>query len=194
MSSIKKPQPILEEIVLDPAKTIMSKTNKKGVIEYANEYFMEVSGYEEFELIGQPHNIIRHPDMPKVIFKLMWEKLLNKENVHAVVKNLSKDGRFYWVITDFEVKTNDEGEISALFARRKAAPRATIAAVQNLYRKLVSIEEAKGVEFSQKYFEGFLEEKALDYEGYIESICDNTNFSNNDTQKEEKGLFSRIFS
>lgn len=64
----------------------MSKTNKKGVVEYANEYFMEISGYEEFELIGQPHNIIRHPDMPKVIFDLMWKKLLDKENIHALVK------------------------------------------------------------------------------------------------------------
>ena len=191
MSSFKKPQPILEEIVLDPAKTIMSKTNKKGIIEYANEYFMEISGYEEFELIGQPHNMIRHPDMPKVIFKLMWEKLLNKENVHAIVKNLSKDGRFYWVITDFEVRTDEEGEITALFARRKAAPRATIAAIQNLYRKLVSIEEAKNIEFSQKYFEGFLEEKGLDYEEYIESICFNN--KQPDAPK-EKGFFSKMFS
>ena len=171
MSKIVSPQPLLEEIVLDPNKTIMSKTNKKGVIEYANEYFMEVCGYEEFELIGQPHNIIRHPDMPKVIFKLMWEKLLNKENIHAVVKNLAKDGRFYWVITDFEVRTNEEGEITALFARRKAAPRSTIAAVENLYRKLVTIEEAKNVEVSQKYFEGFLEEKGMTYNEYIENIC-----------------------
>lgn len=75
---------------------------------------MQICGYEEFELIGQPHNIIRHPDMPKVIFDLVWKKLLNKENIHTLVKNLTKDGRFYWVITTFEVKTDKQGEITAV--------------------------------------------------------------------------------
>ncbi|MEJ2500674.1 MAG: PAS domain S-box protein, partial [Campylobacterales bacterium] len=62
------PQPVDEEIKLDPKKYIVSKTDPKGIIEYGNDYFVEISGYKESELIGQPHNIIRHPDMPKVVF------------------------------------------------------------------------------------------------------------------------------
>ncbi|MEJ2469266.1 MAG: PAS domain S-box protein, partial [Campylobacterales bacterium] len=68
------PQPVDEEIKLDPKKYIVSKTDPKGIIEYGNDYFVEISGYKESELIGQPHNIIRHPDMPKVVFKLMWDR------------------------------------------------------------------------------------------------------------------------
>ncbi len=65
MYKLTKPTPIEKEIKLDPSRMIMSKTDPKGIIEYANDYFMEISGYEEYELMGQPHNIIRHPDMPR---------------------------------------------------------------------------------------------------------------------------------
>ncbi|MEA2111286.1 MAG: PAS domain-containing protein [Campylobacterota bacterium] len=90
-----RPDPVNEEIVLDPKQYIVSKTDRKGVIEYGNEYFVEISGYKESELIGTPHNLIRHPDMPKVAFKMMWERILKGENFIAIVKNLAKDGRYY---------------------------------------------------------------------------------------------------
>ena len=91
-----------KEVTWDKTQVIMSKTNAFGIIEYANEVFVDVCGYEDYELMGQPHNIIRHPDMPKVIFKVLWENLKNGKNFHAIVKNLAKSGRYYWVITDFE--------------------------------------------------------------------------------------------
>lgn len=186
------PKAINEEIVVDPKKTIMSKTNKKGIIEYANEYFMEICGYDEFELIGQPHNIIRHPDMPKIIFKLMWEKLLKKENIHALIKNLTKDGKFYWVITTFEAKTDENGNIIALYAKRKAAPRAAIIIIEELYKKLISIEKVKGLEVSRKYFEGFLEEKNMDYDTFITSIVIQENSKEN-SKKNKKLVYDLIF-
>ncbi|WP_434657588.1 PAS domain S-box protein [Sulfurimonas sp. NW9] len=70
-----KPTPIDEEIQLDPKRYIVSETDEKGKITYANDYFQEVSGYTEEELLGQPHSIVRHPDMPKVVFKLLWETI-----------------------------------------------------------------------------------------------------------------------
>ncbi len=171
MKILKRPTPIHEEIALNPEKTIMSKTDARGVIEYANDYFMEISGYQEHELIGQPHNVIRHPDMPKVIFKWLWKRLLNKENMHAVVKNLSKDGRYYWVITDFEVKVNDKEEVISLFGRRKMPPRATVKIIKELYEKLLAIEQSSGVEVSEKYLIGYLEEKGKTYDEFIEDVC-----------------------
>ncbi|WP_062053433.1 PAS domain-containing protein [Aquimarina longa] len=197
MKILKRPAPINVEIPLDPKKTIMSKTDPKGIIEYANDYFMEISGYEEHELIGQPHNVIRHPDMPKVVFKWLWERLGEKKNMHAVVKNLAKDGRFYWVITDFEVKLDDTGEASSYFARRKAPPKKTIDLVSELYRKILSIEEARGVEVAEKYLIGFLEEKGMTYDEYIESICfteEKKPLDMKDLQyHKRKGLFVRMF-
>ncbi|MDY8137849.1 PAS domain-containing protein [Aquimarina sp. 2201CG5-10] len=197
MKALKRPTPVNEEIVLDPEQTIMSKTDPKGVIEYANDYFMEISGYEEYELIGQPHNLIRHPDMPKVIFKWLWKRLKSKENIHAVVKNLAKDGRYYWVITDFEVKLNDQGEIKSLFGRRKTPPRATIAIIKDLYQKLLSIEQAGGIEVSEKYLVGYLEEKGKTYDEFIEEICflhkEKTNDMKDLQYYKRKGLFVRMF-
>ncbi|QKX07608.1 PAS domain-containing protein [Aquimarina sp. TRL1] len=196
---MKYPTPLDEEIILDPQETIMSKTNPHGTIEYANDYFMNICGYEEHELIGKPHNIIRHPDMPKVIFKWLWERLKKKENIHALVKNLAKDGRYYWVITDFEVKCNEYGEIDSLFARRKAPPRKTIQLVRELYKKLLAIEKASGVEVSEKYLIGFLEEKGKTYDEFIEEVC----FMDKEKEKpldlkdlqyhKRKGLFVRLF-
>lgn len=88
--------PVNTEVHWDKSLELVSKTDKAGTIRYANEAFVNVSGYEEYELIGQPHNIIRHPDMPKVIFKLLWKNLLNGKDFHAVVKNMAKNGRYYW--------------------------------------------------------------------------------------------------
>jgi len=164
-------RPIIEkEIVLDPSKTIMSKTDPKGIIEYANDYFMEISGYEEYELMGQPHSIIRHPDMPKVIFKELWRRLKKGENIHALVKNRAKDGRFYWVLTDFEIKYNEQGEIVSYYARRKAAPGHAVYQIEKLYKTLRSIEMNQSVNVAERYFFGLLEEKGVDYDQFILSI------------------------
>ena len=80
--------PVNKEVAWDKTKTIMSKTDAKGVIEYVNQVFMDVCGYSEAELIGKPHNVIRHPDMPKTIFKILWDNIQKGINFHAIVKNL----------------------------------------------------------------------------------------------------------
>lgn len=197
MKTLKRPEPIDVEIILDPKKTIMSKTDPKGTIEYANDYFMEICGYEEHELIGQPHNVIRHPDMPKVVFKWLWEHLKAKKNIHALVKNLAKDGRYYWVITDFDVKLNEEGQIVSFFARRKAPPRKTIEKIDNLYKKILSIEKASGVDTSEKYLIGFLEEKGMSYDEFIEKICsleENKPYNPKELEyHRRKSVFTRMF-
>lgn len=155
------------EIKLDPSRTIMSKTDPRGIIEFANDYFMEICGYEEYELMGQPHNIIRHPDMPKIVFKLMWNRLNKGGNIHALVKNLAKDGRYYWVLTNFETKYDDEGIIVSHYARRKAAPGNAIYQVEKLYKTLRSIEKTQNMEVAERYFFGMLEEKGLTYDEFI---------------------------
>jgi PAS domain S-box-containing protein len=203
MNKLVRPTPLDREIKLDPSKVIMSKTNPKGIIEYANDYFMDICGYEEYELMGQPHNVIRHPDMPKVIFKLMWERLHKGENIYALVKNLAKDGRFYWVLTSFETKYNDEGEIISHYARRKAAPGNAVFQIEKLYKTLKAIEERQNPETAEKYFYGLLEEKGIDYDTFILKLLETSesNLNNyfgvqNDKaviKKNKSGLLHRMF-
>jgi len=160
-----KPTPIDEEIVLDPKRYIVSETDEKGKITYANDYFQEVSGYTEDELIGKPHSIVRHPDMPKVVFKLLWQTIGAGKNINAVVKNLAKDGRYYWIFTEFEIrKDTDTGEIIGYHASRKKISRHVIEIIAELYAKLLEIEKKDGVEASEKYLVSFLKEKGDDIE------------------------------
>ncbi len=161
-----------EEIMLNPKKYILSKTDTRGIIEYGNDYFVEISGYKENELIGQPHSIIRHPDMPKVIFKLLWQRIKSHENIIAIVKNRAKDGRYYWVITDFEIKTDKiTNKVTGYFAYRKAAPRSAIEQIEPLYKKLVDIESTSGVEGSLKYLVALLESQNKTYDQFIDEIA-----------------------
>ena len=160
-----KPTPIDEEIVLDPKRYIVSETDEKGKITFANDYFQEVSGYTEEELIGKPHSIVRHPDMPKVVFKLLWETIGAGKNINAVVKNLAKDGRYYWIFTEFEIrKDTDTGKIIGYHASRKKISRHVIEVIAKLYAKLLEIEKSEGVETSEKYLIAFLKEKGDDIE------------------------------
>ena len=78
-------------------EVITSRTDLNGNITYANELFCEISGYTLDELIGKPHNIVRHPDMPKSIYKELWETLKSGNQWTGIVKNLRKDKGFYWV-------------------------------------------------------------------------------------------------
>ncbi|VXC12267.1 Histidine kinase [Flavobacterium sp. 9AF] len=191
-----KPVLVDKEVAWDKTKVIMSKTDARGIIEYANEVFVDVCGYEDYELMGQPHNIIRHPDMPKVIFKVLWEKLQSGENFHAIVKNLAKSGRYYWVITDFEISRNEEGVIENYFARRKSVPQEVITNhIEPLYKKLLQIEAASGIQYSEKYLNGFLEERNKTYVQYIMELIYNHEKENVKAEKaeEEKGFFSRFF-
>jgi len=161
---MKKPTPIDEEIILDSKRYIISETDAKGKITYANDYFMEISGYSEDELIGKAHNIVRHPDMPKVVFKLLWETISQGKNINAVVKNMAKDGRYYWIFTEFEARKDADGEIVGYRADRKSISPHILEIIAGLYGELLAIEQKDGVEASEKYLVEFLKERGDDIE------------------------------
>lgn len=178
-----KPIPINEQIQLDKYKYILSRTDAKGVIQFGNDYFYEISGYSANEMIGQPHNMIRHPDMPKVIFKLMWDRLKQGKNIFAVVKNLAKDGRYYWVTTKFEIKKDPmDSSITGYMAYRQAAREQAVAKISKLYKELLEIEKSSGMEASEKYLVGFLESNRQTYDEFIDEVIGN------------KGAFKLFFS
>ena len=175
VAKMSKPTPTDNEIKLSTTKHIVSKTDDKGIIEYGNDYFVEISGYTEKELIGQPHSIIRHPDMPKVVFKMMWDRIKQGKNIMAIVKNLAKDGSYYWVVTEFEPKLDTiSGEVISYTAFRKAAPQKAIDAIIPIYAKLIEIEADSGMEASEKYLRGYLEENGTTYDDFIDSLVGNS--------------------
>jgi len=176
------PTPVDQEIVLDSKKYIVSQTNPQGFIEYGNDYFIEISKYTEEELIGKPHNIIRHPDMPKIIFKMMWDRIKKGQNILALVKNLAKDGSYYWVITEFEPRRDAiSGQIVSYTAFRRAAPRDAVDIIIPIYKELVRLENASGMEASEKYLRELLDSKNMTYDEFIDHIVKN------------KGLFKVFF-
>ncbi|RED27049.1 PAS domain S-box-containing protein [Flavobacterium cutihirudinis] len=188
---ITRPTPSDREVDWNKSKVLLSKTDIKGTILYANEDFIDVSGYDEFELIGQPHNIVRHPDMPKVIFKFLWDSLKSGKNIHAIFKNMSKTGRYYWVITDFKIIADSDGEIVGYFGTRKSVREDIIVKfIDPLYKKLLHIEEASGMLAAEEYLIGFLEERKKTYMQYIDHLIAT---GKDDKNKVSKGLFNGLF-
>ncbi len=153
---MKRPIPIDEEIELKNNVYIESDTDTKGIITYVNDYFAEISGYTKEELIGKPHSIVRHPDMPKVLFKILWDRIEQGNNFIAAVKNLAKDGRYYWVFTDFEVLKDDNDKVTGYKASRKKISKHVTDFLNTVYKKLVEIEKEGGMEASEKYLTDFL--------------------------------------
>lgn len=171
---MEKPTPINEPVKLDKYKYIMSRTDTKGNIEFGNDYFFEISGYNSSDLIGRSHNLIRHPDMPKVIFKLMWERLGQGKNIFAVVKNMAKDGRYYWVTTKFEIKKDAlTNTIKSYMAYRQSAKPQTVTTISKLYDELLEIEKSGGVEASEKYLAGYLDSQRMTYDEYMDKVIGN---------------------
>ena len=167
---IYRPIVLDEEIKFSKKMFIVSKTDINGIIIFINKNFSEVSGYSEEELINQPHNILRHPDMPQALFFLVWQQLLAGQPISGIVKNLAKDGRYYWVIADLEPKLNTHGEIIAFTAFRRSAPQNVIDTTAELYSTMVAIEKKHGMEKSLAYLEAFLEENNLTYNEFITEL------------------------
>lgn len=160
------------QIKIEPHVLIVSRTNRSGIIEYVNRDFMTVSGYTAEEFMDSPHSIIRHPDMPRVIFKMMWERLHNNQDMFAVVKNLAKNGDYYWVTTHFEIRRHPyENRVVGYVAHRRGADAHLVAKITPLYEELLAIEKAEGLAASEAYLNNYLKQKNMTYDEYIEKAA-----------------------
>ena len=153
---------------------IVSTTDLQGRITYGNRIFIEFSGYSESELIGTQHNIIRHPDMPRGIFKWLWDAIQGGNECFAYVKNLAKDGSFYWVFANVTPLFDRNGRIEGYFSvRRKPRPEA-LAVVSALYRQMLDAEMQAGardaIAASTALLQQTLSEKGRTYDEFILSI------------------------
>ncbi len=133
-----------DEVPFEITEFFVSRTDIHGIIESGSDVFVRVSGYSAEELLGRPHNIVRHPDMPKAVFKLFWDMLKRNEPVCAYVKNRAKSGKHYWVVaTAFPI---ENGYLSVRF--KPSSP--LLPAVEALYRDLLSVESVDGVEAAER--------------------------------------------
>jgi len=167
---MQRPHPTEHQKSLKPNDFIVSKTDIHGKILYGNRTFIEISGYEEHELLGAPHSILRHPDMPKIVFKLLWDRIKNKQEIFAYVKNLSKDGSYYWVFANVTTTLHKDGSIRDFHSVRRKPSELALSIIPGVYAKLLDAERTGGMEASAKLLDSILAEKGVSYDQLILSL------------------------
>ena len=159
-----------KEHIVDVDAFLVSKTDTKGRITYCNEPFLKIVGAKQNELLGKPHNIIRHPDMPRIVFKLLWEYVKSKREIFAYVKNKSFDGGYYWVFANITASLDANKNIVGYYSvRRKPNPKA-IEIIEPIYKKLLELEKTGGMEASSKALIELLEQKHTTYDELVNNI------------------------
>jgi len=167
-------QPTTLERMMREGDFIVSKTTAKGIITYGNPIFIEFSGYSEEELLGTQHNIVRHPDMPRAAFKLAWSTIEAGKEFFGYVKNMAKDGSFYWVFThitpDFDSNRNIVGYTSV----RRCPKREAIGKIEPVYRLMVAAEKAAGardaIAAGTQVLVDLLQQTGMSYEELVFSL------------------------
>lgn len=125
---------IEEEFIIPEGKIIISETDLKGVITMVNDVFCEMSGYTEEELMGQPHSIIRHPDVPAGVFADMWKTIKSGRGWSQIVKNRRKDGQFYWLRANVGPIKDNDGNITGYISHRMRCDGLEKQITEDLYK------------------------------------------------------------
>ncbi|SEI37498.1 aerotaxis receptor [Allopseudospirillum japonicum] len=162
------------EVLLKDDELIITKTDLKGKITYANRAFMRIAGYYESQLIGQPHNIIRHPDMPKAVFRLLWKSIQSEQEFFGIVKNYVSNGDYYWVLANITPDYDSQGKVKGYYSvRRRPHPRA-VERMKPLYKKMLEIESRQsghpGIQASLDYLLEQVHAERKDYQSFVLSL------------------------
>ncbi len=164
-------KPTGNERVLHHNDIIVSKTDPKGIIQYANRTFLDISDYGEADVLGKPHNVIRHPDMPGCIFQLMWQRIADGHEIFCYVKNLCANGDHYWVLAHVTPSLDAERKIVGYHSTRRAVDRGALDAVSGLYAELREVERTAGspkagVVAGKSALEARLAQAGMDYDRF----------------------------
>jgi len=136
-----KTRPTGVERTFGEDEIIVSKTDLKGRITYVNDVFLRVAQYTEAEVLGQPHNIIRHPAMPRCVFQLLWDTIQAGDEIFAYVINLAKNGDHYWVFAHVTPSYDEHGTMVGYHSNRRVPDRKAVSKVKALYDTLIQIEK-----------------------------------------------------
>jgi len=159
----------------DKDEIIVSKTDTRGIITYANRVFLKIADYTEEEVLGKPHNIIRHPDMPRCVFKLLWDTLQSGREIFAYVVNRTKGGDHYWVFAHVTPTFDTAGEITGYHSNRRVPSREAVAKATELYRTLREEESRSGfsdagMQAASRQLENLLEQNGVEYDEFAFSL------------------------
>jgi len=155
------------EKVLNQDDFIVSKTDTKGKIIYCNEIFAQMAGYPAADLIGANHNLIRHPDMPKLAYKFLWDLVQAKDEFFGFVKNLCADGGYYWVFAYVTADLDANGNIVSYTSVRRKMPQSAIDIMTPIYKQLLDAERSGGVQASEKLLQSMLSKHNMEYKEFI---------------------------
>ncbi|MFC7050424.1 PAS domain-containing protein [Emcibacter nanhaiensis] len=168
-------EPVDEEITFGQDEIIVSKTDLKGRITYVNDIFCKVAEMKEREVLGEPHSIIRHPDMPRAVFQLLWETIQHKKEIFAYVKNISKTGKYYWVLAHVTPTMDDQGNIVAYHSNRRSVSANEVQKIDKLYKEIAAVERQhanrkEGMLAGAKYLAEQAANSATSYDEFIWSV------------------------
>ncbi len=163
------------ERLFEPHEIIVSKTDMKGFIRYVNDAFLRVSMYEEDEVIGKPHNIIRHPDMPRCVFRKLWDTLTAGHEIFAYINNLARDGANYWVLAHVTPSYGASGQLVGYHSNRRLPDRSALDVVCPLYESLLAEERrhtrpSEAVEASKALLDLALGDREQSYDEFVWSL------------------------
>ena len=150
-----------KEIFLEDDTLITSKTDLKGKITYGNLDFIKYVGYKEEDFLGKPHNLVRHPFMPRTAFKLLWDTLHAKKEFFAYVCNRTKTGTTYWVFTNVTPSFDEKGNVIGYYSVRRRSSKAGVEASIGVYKKLLEIEKNGTMEQGVQFVTDFLEQNQI---------------------------------
>ncbi len=164
------------ERFFDKDEMIVSKTDLKGRLTYSNRVFLRLAGYKEHEVLGTAHSIIRHPDMPRCVFKLLWNTLEAKKEIFAYVINMSKNGDHYWVLAHVTPSFDRDGNVSGYHSNRRVPDRNVVDnTIIPLYQQLLKEEQRhkngkEGMNSAYQTLLTLLQEKGVGYDEFIFSL------------------------
>jgi len=159
-----------EEMFFEPNDLIISRTDTRGTITHCNNIFTKMSGWTKEELLGSNHNMIRHPDMPQIAYQLVWDCIKAKSEFYGYVKNLRKDGGFYWVFAYITADLDENGEVAGYTSYRRFSPKVAIETMEPIYKLLLNAEKEGGMERSKAVLNAYL--KDAGFSSYDQFIVD----------------------
>ena len=172
MMDRSKIKPTGVERKLGENEIIVSKTDPSGRIVYVNQTLLKISDFTEEDLLGQQHSIVRHPEMPRSVFKLLWETIQSGQEIFAYVVNLTKFGDHYWVFAHITPSFDEAGNIVGFHSNRRAPDAKGVQSAQALYKVLLEEEQRhadrrKGMLSATELLQSMLADKQVEYDQFV---------------------------
>jgi len=164
------------EIKCTYQEIVISRTDISGNIIYCNSTFTKINGFQGSSAINQPYGITNHPDMPQTIFDIIWKTINKGLPIQAIVKNITKDSKYYWSIVEWKPQRDNQNRVVSYVSHGKQAPEQVVKIIEPLYQMLYDIEKKHGMESALKFLHSYLDEENMTYSQYLYHLTKNRGF------------------